>query len=172
MKKKTFWFSVGAAPIVALGSVAGLAHPSQAASVQVACQTNTSTPTVTVTLAQAGAPQTVSILNFLPKYFSPQEAVKNCQNAANNLQPLYASNNGSYLTTGKLSNQTVVCAVERRGMSCNHDRAQVLFSLKPSADPAQALYDMLGNEFKPVKPLDSRTVGRIYTETKPSWWPF
>jgi hypothetical protein len=57
-------------------------------------------------------------------------------------------------------------------MGCNHDRAQVLFALKATDNPAQALYDMLGNDFKPAKPLDARTVGRIYTATKPTWWPF
>lgn len=172
MKKQTFWLSIGAVPIVTFGSVVALAQSGSAADVKVTCQTSASAPTVVVTLAKAGAAQNIPILNFLPKYFSPDTAVQTCQSTATRLQTLYTTGNGEYLTTDRLNNRPVVCAVERRGMSCNHESAQVLFSLKPTDNPAQALYDMLGTDFKPAKPLDARTVGRIYTGTRLRWWLF
>jgi hypothetical protein len=172
MNKHISWFSIGVGSIVALGAVGAVAQPSSAATVQVTCQTNTNTPTVVLSPDKADTKQSIAFLNFLPKYFSPQDAVQNCQSTARNMQVLYATGSGKYLTTDKVNGRSVVCTVERRGMSCDHDNAQVLFSLRPSDNPTQALYDMLGNDFKPAKPLDSRTVGRIYTATKPFWWPF
>ncbi|BAY23159.1 hypothetical protein NIES2100_29230 [Calothrix sp. NIES-2100] len=172
MNKWQWWLSMGTVPILALGAVAALSAPSKASNVQVTCKTNASTPTVVLTLIQAGTAKDYTMLKFIPKYFSSTDAVEDCQNTAKTLQNIYDTGSSKYLTTDKLKNQPVVCAVERRGIGCDHYSAQVLFSLKPADNPSQALYEMLGKDFKQAQRPDVRTISRTYTETKPFWWPF
>jgi hypothetical protein len=160
------------APILTLGATAALSLPSKASNVQVTCKTNASTPTVILTLVSAGTVKDYTILSFLPEYFSAADAVQNCQNTATTLQAVYDTDSSKYLTTDKLNDQPVVCSVERRGIGCNHYSAQVLFSLQPTANPSQALYEMLGSDFKQAQRPDARTISRTYTDTKPFWWPF
>ena len=172
MNKWQSWLTIGTAPVLALGAVAAFSVPSKASNVQVSCNTNASTPTVVLTLVQDGTAKDYTILKFLPEYFSSVEAVQNCQNTAKTLQTVYDTGSSKYLTTDKLQDQPVVCAVERRGIGCNHYSAEVLFSLKPTDNPSQALYEMLGSDFKQAQRPDARTISRTYTETKPFWWPF
>jgi hypothetical protein len=174
MNKWQPWVNMATVPILALGAVAVFSSPSRANSVQVSCRANTdSMPKVIVTLSQEGNAKDYPILNFLPKYFSAQDVINNCQNAAKSLQAIYDSGSSMYLTSDKLNQQTVVCAVERRGIGCNHYSAKVLFGFQPTTNSAQALYEMLGNDFKQAQRLNMRTLGRTYAETKPfKWWPF
>jgi hypothetical protein len=172
MNKWQSWVTMGTAPILALGAIVAVSAPSRANSVQVTCNTNASTPMVILSLAKDGTAKDYMMLNFLPKYFSAVNAVQNCQNTAKSLQSLYDTGSSKYLTADKLKNQPVVCAVERRGIGCNHYSAEVLFILKPVDNPSQALYEMLGRDFKQAQPSDARTLSRTYTDTKPFWWPF
>ncbi|MBW4562106.1 MAG: COP23 domain-containing protein [Mojavia pulchra JT2-VF2] len=173
MNKWQSWLTMGTVPIFTLGAIAALSQPSTASDVQVTCKTDASTPKVIITLAKAGTAKDYPILNFLPEYFSAADAVQSCQNTAKSLQVLYDNDSYKYLTTDKLNDQPVVCAVERRGIGCNHYSAQVLFSFKPTDNPSQALYKMLGRDFKQAQPPDARTISRTYTNTKPfRWWPF
>jgi Circadian oscillating protein COP23 len=172
MNKWQSWLTIGMTPILALGAVATISSPSKASNVQVSCKTNASMPTVVLTLAQGGTAKDYPILNFLPAYFSAADAVQKCQNTAKSLQPIYETGSFKYLTTDKLNNQPVVCVVERRGTGCDHYSAEVLFSFKPSENPSQVLYEMLGRDFKQAQRPDARTISRTYTDTKPSWWPF
>src|SRR5690349_7333052 len=137
MNKWQSWLTIGMTPILALGAIAALSAPSKASNVQVTCNTNSSTPTVILTLVQAGTAKDYTILNFLPAYFSSVDAVQNCQNTAKSLQTSYDTGSSKYLTTDKLNNQPVVCAVERRGIGCDHYSAEVLFSFKSSENPSQ-----------------------------------
>ncbi|MBH8571597.1 hypothetical protein I8752_00855 [Nostocaceae cyanobacterium CENA369] len=171
MNKWQSWVNVGILPILTLGAMAGLSAPSVAGNVQVSCQTNASMPTVIVTLVLDKV-RNYPIFNFLPKYFSAAEAVQDCQNAAKSLQMAYDTGDYKYLTTDKLNDRPVVCAIERRGVGCNHYSAQVLFTFNPTNNPSQALYEMLGSDFKQAQPPDVRTISRTYTDTKPSWWPW
>ncbi|MCF2149506.1 COP23 domain-containing protein [Desmonostoc muscorum LEGE 12446] len=166
------WATMATAPILALGVIVAVSAPSRANSVQVTCKTNASTPKVILSLVKDGSPKDYMMLNFLPKYFSTVNAVQNCQNTAKTLQNIYDTDSSKYLTADKLNEQSVVCAVERRGIGCNHYSAQVLFILKPVDNPSQALYEMLGSDFKQAKPSNLRTLSRTYTNTKPFWWPF
>ncbi|MDZ8052357.1 MAG: COP23 domain-containing protein [Aulosira sp. ZfuVER01] len=172
MNKWQSWVTKGTAPILALGAIAALSQPSTASNVQVTCNTNASMPAVIVTLSKEGKRQDYTILKFLPRYFSAADAVQDCQNTAQSLQAVYDTGNSKYLTTDKLNNQPVVCAVERRGIGCNHYSAQVLFRFKPTDNPSQAFYEMLGKDFKQAQPADVRTISRTYTDTKPTWWPW
>ncbi|NJM70845.1 MAG: hypothetical protein HC862_11785 [Scytonema sp. RU_4_4] len=174
MNKKQLWATALTTPIFALSVLASLTQPSTASSLNIACNTNASTPTVIATVTEDRTAKNITILNFLSQYFSPEDAVQNCQKTAKVLQHLYNTNYANYLTNDKLNSQPVVCAVERRGIDCNHDSAQILFTLNPTANSSQALYEMLGSDFKQAQPPDARTVSRIYSEIKPrkSWWFF
>ncbi len=172
MKKKSARATLWTIPLLVLGGAGVLTQPSAASSANVACDTHTATPTVIVTVSERASSEDVPILNFLPQYFSFQEALNNCQNTAKSLQSLYEREKIKYLTSDRLNQRTVVCAVERRGIGCDHYSARVLFTLNQAANPSQVLYDMLGKDFKRSSPPNSRTVSRIYSDIRPSWWPF
>ena len=112
------------------------------------------------------------ILAFLPKYFSTKEALVNCQKTAASLQRYYAKDEMNYLASDTINGKPVVCAVERRGINCDGYRSEILFSLSQPINPNQLLYDMLGGNFKDSQIPSSRTVSRIYTNLRPTWWPF
>ncbi|BAY92793.1 MULTISPECIES: COP23 domain-containing protein [unclassified Tolypothrix] len=173
MSKNHSWLTMGTVPLWALGAVAAFSVPSTATStVEVSCRNDGSTPTVVVTLLQENTTKEHTLFKFLPQYFSDEDALKTCQNAATNLQAVYDKGTSQYLTTDKLNGQSTVCAVARRGVGCDHYSAQLLFTFQPTDNPSQALYAILGNDFKQVQAPDVRTISRIYTDTKPSWWPF
>ena len=173
LMKCQFFAAILTVPAFALGTTAAFTQPRTATPVNVACNKNVSTPTIIATVSDRGLSEEVTMLSFLPKYFSPQAAVENCQTTADILQALYSTNKANYLTSDILNEQPVICALERRGSRCDSYSAQVLFTLKQTAEPSQALYDMLGSNFKQSQLPDSRTVSRIYTDIKPRrWWPF
>lgn len=176
MNKRQFWTTTTwTTPMLALGFVASLTQPSTATTPNVTCNTNASIPTVIASLPEQGTGKDVTILSFLPEYFSPKDAVQNCQNTAKTLQTLYKTDRASYLTNDKVNSKSVVCVVERRGIGCNHDSAQVLFTLGSTVNSSQALYKILGSDFKQGQPPDARTVSRIYSDIKPKprrWWFF
>jgi hypothetical protein len=160
--------------MLALGALAVFTQPSMADKVNVTCQADGSAPTIKASISEGSASKSedISILSFLPQYFSLEDAVQNCQKTAQILQSLYSSGDANYLATDKLNAKPVVCAVGRRGIGCDHYSAEILFALDPTVNPSQALYEMLGSPFKQAQPPDIRTVSRIYTDIKPSWWPF
>ena len=144
--------------------------------VEVVCDANASVPTVTATLFNVSGTEQISqktdILSFLPEYFSPEEASVNCQNTAQSLQSYYAKGEMNYLASDTIDGKPVVCAIERRGISCDGYRSEILFALNKPVNPSQLLYDMLGGNFKDSQIPSSRTVSRIYTDLRPTWWPF
>ncbi|BAZ41352.1 hypothetical protein NIES4101_73180 [Calothrix sp. NIES-4101] len=172
MNKRQSWIIRGMVPILALGALAGFSQPSTASQVQVSCKSDNSTPKVIISLSKEGTTRDYTVFNFLPQYFSATDVVQNCQKIAKDLQTLYETDNFQYLTADKLNNQSVVCAVERRGIGCNHYNAKVLFSFRGDDNPSQGLYEILGSGFKQAQPPDARTISRTYTATKPGWWPF
>ena len=164
--KNLFW----ATPLLALGALGVLTQPSTANTINVTCEIHSSMPTVIATFLGQNSSKNIPILNFLPEYFSSSEALKNCQNTASSLQSLYNLGNGNYLTADELNGQPAVCVIERRGNGCDHYSAQVLFTLNKGDNPSQVLYEMLGSDFKQSSPLNSRTLGRIYSDIRPSFW--
>lgn len=173
MNKTEFWTT----SVLAFGFVALLTQPSTATTAKFACNTNASIPKVIASFAEQETAKDVTVLSFLPEYFSPKDAVQNCENAAKTLQNLYNNNRANYLTNDKVNSKSVVCVVERRGTGCVHDSTQVLFSLDSTVNSSQALYQMLGSDFKQAQPPDARTVSRIYSDIKPKfsrrrWWLF
>jgi hypothetical protein len=174
MNAKKFWLILWTMPIVVGSTIATSIQPSSATPAKIACKTNNNTPSAIATFSEQGKTKEIAILSFPEQYFSSQAALENCQKTATTLQALYSKGDAKYLTAEKLNEQTVICAVERRGMGCDRDSATVLFAIEGEANPSQALYDMLGNDFKQAQPPNPRTVSRIYSDIQPSWlrWPW
>ncbi|MEL6930048.1 MAG: COP23 domain-containing protein [Cyanobacteria bacterium J06600_6] len=158
--------------IAVLAGSTFFAKPAAANLVSVSCEQQASVPTVTATLSNHSVSQMTSVLSFLPQYFDSEKAVKLCQSTAKKLHTFYGENRMNYLASDTLNGQPVVCAVERRGLSCDSYNSDILFSLERSISPTELLYNMLGDNFKGSQPPSSRTVSRIYTDLKPLWWPF
>jgi Circadian oscillating protein COP23 len=173
MNAKKFWLSLWTIPILVGNAVAASINPATATPANITCKTDNNTPRAIATFSEQGTSKEIAILSFPAQYFSSQSAIEHCQKTAATLQALYSKKSGAkYLTAQKLNARTVVCAVERRGMGCDRDSATVLFAIDTEADPSQALYDMLGDEFKQAHPPSPRTVSRIYSNIQPSWWPW
>lgn len=187
MNKFSFVTGVITLPTLAITSIVLFPQLGQAENtVKVTCETEvrssastrwtdeqqTSTPTVIATFSNQKQSQVIPILSFLPRYFSSEEATHNCHTTATKLNTFYHQNQMNYLASDTINDQPVVCAVERRGLGCDNYNSEVLFALNKPVSPAQLLYDMLGEDFKGSQLPLSRTVSRIYTDLRPSWWPF
>ena len=164
--KNILWLS----PLLTWGTLLMLAQPSTANNIKVTCETDSPTPIVRASFYENNSSKNITVLNFLPEYFSYSEAIQNCQDAASRLQSLYNTGSGNYLTTEDVNGKPAVCAVKRRGTGCDHYSSRVLFTLNKKDNPSQALYKMLGSDLKQFSPLNSRTLGRIYADIKPSFW--
>ena len=180
MKKTNCLSRAIAVPIIfGVMSVFG-SRANAAKTIEVVCDATLDNPTITATLSnhQTSSAETdrvsrkTEILSFPPQYFSTEKAVQDCRQAAKSLQRYYSNNEMNYLASDTIDGKPVVCAVERRGISCDGYRREILFSLDEPVDPSQLLYDMLGGNFKDSQISASRTVSRIYTDLRPTWWPF
>jgi hypothetical protein len=167
------YLAIATSSLIALTSSFFLPTPGYAAGlVNVKCEQKASVPTVVATLSQENVSQAISVLSFVPQYFAPPNALKQCQNTAKKLHAYYNQNKMNYLASDTIEGKPVVCAVERRGLSCGSYQSDVLFSLNQPVPPSELLYNMLGDDFKGSNIPLSRTVSRIYTDLKPLWWPF
>jgi len=158
--------------VITLATSVFVAAPASARAVSVSCEQKADIPTVTATLSNNSASQITSILSFLPKYFESERAIEACQNTAQKLNAFYSQNSMNYLASDTVAGKPVVCAVERRGLSCDSYNSDILFSLDRPVSPTELLYNMLGDNFKGSQSPSSRTVSRIYTDLRPLWWPF
>jgi len=140
--------------------------------IRVSCEAHNSVPTVIATLSNREVSQSTPILSFLPEYFDMNAALLNCRNTAEKLHTFYSQGQMNYLASDTVEQKPVVCAVARRGMSCEAYRSEILFSSVQPVNPTKLLYNMLGNDFKGSHLPSSRTVSRIYTDLTPRWWPF
>ena len=151
-----------------------------AKTIEVICDTTLDNPTVTATLSNPDSSipkaervnRKTEILSFPSQYFSTEEASVGCQKTAESLQNYYSNNKMNYLASDTINGKPVVCAVERRGVSCDGYRSEILFSIDRPINPSQLLYNMLGGNFKDAQIPSSRTVSRIYTDLRPSWLRF
>lgn len=170
MAKLSYLVAASMSAITVSGSI--LATPAAANQVSVSCQIQADIPTVMATLSNQNASQVTSILSFLPEYFESEQANKLCQGTAAKLDTFYSQNKMNYLASDIVAGNPVICAVERRGLSCDSYSSDILFSVKRSVSPTELLYNMLGENFKGSHLPSSRTVSRIYTDLRPMWWPF
>lgn len=170
MIKRSYLIAASISAITVSGSI--LATPAAASKVSVSCQQQADVPTVMATLSTESASQVTSILSFLPKYFKSDRATQLCQNAAAKLNAFYSQNKMNYLASDTVAGEPVICAVERRGLSCDSYSSEILFKSESAVSPTELLYNMLGDNFKGSHLPSSRTVSRIYTDLRPMWWPF
>lgn len=146
---------------------------SNGTSINVSCNQQTSIPTIITTLTNKERSHDIPMLSFLPEYFSSEVAAASCETTAATLQTLYDNHKMNYLASDTMNEKPVVCAVERRGLGCDSYNSQLLFSLEKPFSPTKVLYDMLGSDYKGSQLPSPRTVSRIYTDLRPSWWwPF
>ena len=173
MIKHQFWSSWLAMPAIVLGGVAIFPQSSQAVTnINIACNTEGNIPKVSGVVSNEYRSQDTVILNFLPEYFSRETAAEQCEAVATTLQSLNNADALNYLSSDTIDGKPTVCVVQRRGVGCDSYNSKILFSLSQTVNPSQVLYDMLGEGFKDSQPIANRTVGRIYTNIKPFWWPF
>jgi hypothetical protein len=167
------YLAIAMYPLIALAGLVFSATPGHTAGlVNVSCEQKASVPTVVATLSQDNVSQAIPVLSFLPQYFAKPQALEQCQKTADKLHTFYHQNRMNYLASDTVEGKPVVCAVERRGLSCDSYQSDVLFSLNQPVPPSELLYNMLGNNFKGSNIPLSRTVSRIYTDLRPLWWPF
>jgi Circadian oscillating protein COP23 len=163
---------------IATATTTSLAQPERANTANITCNLQATTPAIMATVSEQNDSKEVTMLSFLPQYFSPEAATETCQTTAKTLQSLYNDGRMKYLSSSTLNGQPTVCAVETRGFVCdsNNPQTQILFSFQPDVNPSEALYEMLGSQFKEEsssQPHSTRTVSRIYSDFQPrSWWPF
>lgn len=173
MKNLNYFATLTTVPAIALATLGSLSSPSQASNtVNVTCDLQNSIPTVIATFSNQEGMQVTPILSFLPQYFAPEEANLNCQNTAEKLHGFYTQDKMNYLASDTIGEKPVICAVARRGVNCDGYNSKILFSLTQAVSPTELLYNMLGSDFKGSQPPSSRTVSRIYTDLRPTWWPF
>ena len=172
MNKVSYLATATLSAVTMAASTFMTAAPATASLVKVSCDRQTDVPTVTATLSNKSASQITSILSFLPKYFESNQAVELCKSTAQKLDTFYNQKKMNYLASDTVAGKPVVCAVERRGLSCDSYGSDILFSHNQSVSPTELLYNMLGENFKGSQSPSSRTVSRIYTDLRPLWWPF
>ena len=113
--------------------------------IKVVCDTTLDSPTVTATLSNPESSlseaervdRKTEVLSFPSQYFSAKEASISCQKTAKSLQNYYTNNRMNYLASDTINGKPVVCAVERRGISCDGYRSEILFSLDKPVNPSQ-----------------------------------
>ena len=172
MSNSSYLATLATVPTIALVTLASYSARGETAKrVDVTCAQQDSVPTVIATFSNLKHSQVTPILSFLPEYFSPEDASGNCEKTAQSLQMYYTQNRMNYLASDTIDEKPVVCAVERRGLNCNSYGSEILFALTKPVSPTELLYNMLNSNFKGSQPPSSRTVSRIYTDLRPSWWP-
>lgn len=160
-------------PTLFWGGLSAVAQPLKATpSLNITCDVRAGTPEVITTFIDRDRSSHTTMLSFLPEYFSPQAAIDNCRSTAETLQRVYDGREMNYLASDTLDEKPTICVVERRGLGCDSYNSEILFTLKDAVNPTEVLYNMLGNDFKQSKLPDLRTISRIYTDLRPSWWPF
>ncbi|MEM6614337.1 MAG: COP23 domain-containing protein [Cyanobacteria bacterium P01_C01_bin.72] len=173
MSRPNYLAAIATTSSIAFAAGIATVQPGQATNlVSITCQQQESVPTVIAILSNQDVSQATPLLSFLPQYFEAAQASQYCQSAAAKLQTYYSQERMNYLASDTIAGKPVVCAVERRGLSCDSYSSDILFSLSQAVSPTELLYNMLGSEFKGSKAPSSRTVSRIYTDLRPLWWPF
>lgn len=105
------------------------------------------------------------LINWSEQYFnSPDDALSVCQEVSKELQSLYESEELTTLTfvSQKVdANKVAVCFESETETGCEVNQAQYLFSLNTDKSAQEALYEVIGVDFKPP-----RTRGDFPTKMK------
>lgn len=77
--------------------------------------------------------------NFFTNGLSGYTPESRCIEVSRRFQTFYSTGNLSYLTTGKINDQNVICVAEEYGGSCKG----LLLTLEPKDNPQQVLRDLM-----------------------------
>jgi hypothetical protein len=115
------------------------------------CGTSQGSP---ATLAKSGS-RVVPIIRwssdaFSDSGFSPE---RRCQEVSKRFQTYYDDGSLSFITTGRMNGQNVVCVARSHGGPC----AGLLFTLKPGANPTQVINQLFNIRTRASGPLNETT---------------
>ncbi len=115
------------------------------------CGTSQGAPT---TLAKSGS-RVVPIIRWSSDAFSESgySAERRCQEVSKRFQTYYDDGSLSFITTGRMNGQNVVCVARSNGGPC----AGLLFTLKPGSNPTQAINQLFNIRTRASGPLNETT---------------
>ncbi|MEN9218062.1 MAG: COP23 domain-containing protein [Gloeomargarita sp. DG_2_bins_126] len=121
------------------------------------CGTSQGTP---ATLAKSGN-RVVPIIrwtsdSFSESGFSPE---RRCQEVSRRFQTYYDDGSLSFITTGRMNGQNVICVARSHGGPC----AGLLFTLKPGSNPTQVINQLFNIRTRASGPLNE-TTARPYVD--------
>ncbi|WP_448380585.1 COP23 domain-containing protein [Gloeomargarita sp.] len=109
---------------------------------------------VPTTLAKSGD-RLVPIIRWTSNVFSGSgySAERRCQEVSKRFQTYYDDGSLSFITTGRMNGQNVVCVAMRHGGPC----VGLLFTLKPGANPTQVVNQLFNIRTRASGPLNETT---------------
>ncbi|MEN9216115.1 MAG: COP23 domain-containing protein [Gloeomargarita sp. HHBFW_bins_162] len=121
------------------------------------CGTSQGAP---ATLAKSGN-RVVPIIRWTSDTFSDSgfTAERRCQEVSKRFQTYYDDGSLSFITTGRMNGQNVVCVARSNGGPC----AGLLFTLKPGSNPTQVINQLFNIRTRAAGPLNE-TTARPYVD--------
>ncbi|APB32978.1 hypothetical protein GlitD10_0664 [Gloeomargarita lithophora Alchichica-D10] len=115
------------------------------------CGTSQGSP---ATLAKSGS-RVVPIIRWSSDAFSDSgySATRRCQEVSKRFQTYYNDGSLSFITTGRMNGQNVVCVARSNGGPC----AGLLFTLKPGSNPTQAINQLFNIRTRASGPINETT---------------
>ncbi len=111
------------------------------------------------TLATTASGKTVAVIRWTSSRFNSAgwSREKRCQAVSGRFEQYRQQGRLSYLTTGRMNGQPVICTSKSEGGACDG----LLYTLKPGQDPTKTLRDLLAVRSMAKGPLNE-TTGRLY----------
>lgn len=97
--------------------------------------------------------------NFFTNSLSDFTPESRCIEVSRRFQFFYSKGNLTYLTTGKINDQNVICVAEEYGGSCKG----LLLTLEPKDNPQQVLRDLMDVRINARGPI-TRSAGSTYID--------
>jgi len=111
------------------------------------------------TLATTASGKTVAVIRWTSTTFNSAgwSREKRCQAVSDRFEQYRQQGRLSYLTTGRMNGQPVICTTKNDGGACDG----LLYTLKPGQNPTKTLRDLLAVRSMAKGPLNE-TTGRLY----------
>ena len=117
------------------------------------------------TLATTASGKTVAVIRWTSTTFNSAgwSREKRCQAVSDRFEQYRQQGRLSYLTTGRINGQPVICSAKSDGGACDIGLPNngLLYTLKPGQDPTKTLRDLLAVRSMAKGPLNE-TTGRLY----------
>ena len=117
-----------------------LAPPARSQQVTFSCSQFEGTPTTMAHTSQHGD---IPIIKWVSSHFANSgfDNQTRCNKVSEKFQDYHNRGTLKYFTTGKVSGQPVICALQSKDMPCNNDT--MLFTLKPTSNINKTLKQLL-----------------------------